>query len=64
MICDCPALEAARVKNWHGKVKVGMLVTEPEVCRKILEGRFPKLKFKVQKKRMSPSEMVRSASDQ
>ena len=45
-LCACPATEEARVRNWHeGNMHVSMMITHPEVCRKILENRFPGLKY-------------------
>ena len=36
VLCKCPALEERRVRNWHqGSIKVSMMTTHPEVCRKI-----------------------------
>ena len=45
VLCHCSILEEARVRNWHGKVTVNMMISEPEICRKILQQRFPKLKY-------------------
>ncbi len=43
MLCDCPMLEEARVRNWNGAVVISMMVDEPEICRKILAHRFTAL---------------------
>ena len=45
MLCDCPTLEEARARNWHGKVSIEMMVTEPDVCRRILAFRYRQLKI-------------------
>ena len=46
VLCRCPALLEARTRHWNGEVTVAMMVTEPEVCRRILSHRYPGLKFK------------------
>ena len=45
VLCHCVITEESRVRNWNGKVEMGMLVTHPEVCRRILLPRFPALKL-------------------
>jgi ribonuclease HI len=45
VLCDCPTLEEARVRNWYGKVSIDMMVTEPDVCRRILAHRYKALKI-------------------
>jgi len=46
VLCACPATEETRVRNCHeGNMHVSMMITHPEVCRKILENRFPGLKY-------------------
>ena len=46
VLCNCAVTEEARVRNWNGNVELRMMVSEPEVCRKILAARFPILKAK------------------
>ena len=46
VLCRCPALEERRQRQIGGDVTMDMMVSEPEQCRKILEGRIPELKLK------------------
>jgi len=46
VLTKCPRLEEARVRHWHSKVDVSMLVSHPEECRQILAHRFPRLKYR------------------
>ena len=46
VLCRCPALEEARVRQVNGgEVTISMMVTDPESCRKILATRFKELVF-------------------
>ena len=49
VLCECEQLEERRRRNWEGKVKINMMVTHPEVCRKILVARFAQLSADRQK---------------
>ena len=49
VLCECEQLEERRRRNWEGKVKINMMVTHPEVCRKILVARFAQLSANRQK---------------
>merc|ERR1712188_29948 len=40
VLCKCPQLEQARKEEWSGAFKMEMLVSEPDVCRKVLGRRF------------------------
>ena len=46
VITTCPTISEARVRNWHAPVEKTMLVTHPEVCRKILAFRYKVLNIK------------------
>ena len=46
VLCNCAITEEARARQWDGEVELRMLVTQPEVCRKILAARFPILNAK------------------
>jgi len=39
-LCECSATAAARQRHWDGEVVISMMVTHPEVARKILRSRF------------------------
>ena len=43
VLCHCNATSAARTLNWNGPVDTTMLITHPEICRRILKSRFPEL---------------------
>ena len=43
VLCKCPHLEEKRIREHPDKFKTEMLVTEPEVCRRLLSTRFAKL---------------------
>ena len=43
ILCECPALEEERVRQGAGHVTPDMMVTKPELCRKILVKRFKDL---------------------
>ena len=44
VLCKCPQLEQARKEEWPGAFKMEMLVSEPDVCRKVLGRRFSALR--------------------
>ena len=46
VLCECEQTAEARQRHWPDTVSVDMMVTEPEVCRKILQARFKKLALK------------------
>jgi ribonuclease HI len=39
-LCECNATEEARQREWHGEVVISMMVSHPEVARRILRHRF------------------------
>jgi len=43
ILCDCPALSIQRARHAEGEVTIDHMVSKPEVCRRILETRFPDL---------------------
>ena len=43
VLCECVKLEEKRVRMWHDTITVSMMTTHPELCRRILEHRFPAL---------------------
>ena len=45
VLCECQQTSAARQKYWSGETTMAMMVTEPEVCRRILATRFTDLAF-------------------
>ena len=45
ILCRCPALELQRIRHFAGEVTVSMMVTEPEICRRILKHRFKDLEI-------------------
>jgi len=44
VLCRCPQLEVARREAWPEEFNIKMLVTNPEVCRKLLGRRYPALR--------------------
>ena len=44
VLCRCPALEEQRKRQYDGEVTAAMMVTKPELCRRILQHRFKELK--------------------
>ena len=44
VLCRCLALEEQRKRQYDGEVTAAMMVTEPELCRRILQHRFKELK--------------------
>ena len=44
VLCKCPQLEVARRKEWPEAFTTHMLVTNPEICRKVLGRRYPALR--------------------
>ena len=44
VLCSCPQLEVARRTIWPEQFTTPMLVTHPELCRKVLGRRFPALR--------------------
>lgn len=53
VLCQCPGLADERRKLRSGEWKIQMMVTEPEICRKLLQQRFHGLREK------TPSEDTR-----
>ena len=43
VLCECPALEGKRVRLHTEKFTASMMVTHPEICRKLLATRFTEL---------------------
>jgi len=43
VLCDCPAHEASRRREFESRVEVKMLVEDPDKCRKILAQRYKRL---------------------
>ena len=50
VLCHCPMLEEKRRREYHGEVKLKLLVEEPEICRRILKGRYEKLRTEEERK--------------
>ena len=46
VLCHCSMLEERRRREYHGEVQLKLLVEEPEICRRILKGRYEKLRKK------------------
>ena len=44
VLCRCPALEEERTRQFDGEVTTTMMVTHPEICRRILQYRYRELK--------------------
>ena len=44
VLCRCPQLELARREVWPEEIIMKMLVTHPDVCRKLLGRRYPALR--------------------
>ena len=49
VLCECRSLDEARARNWEGIMDISMMVSEPEICRKILAHRFGALVVKKKK---------------
>ena len=45
ILCRCPADELFRRANYDGEVKIGNMTSDPNLCRRILERRFPALEL-------------------
>ena len=43
VLCSCEQLEERRRRNWEGNFEISMMATHPELCRKVLVGRFAQL---------------------
>ena len=48
LICNCPALESRRRMITHKKLTIDMMVSDPEICRRILEDKVMKLAIRDQ----------------
>ena len=44
VLCRCPQLECARREMWPSEFTIDMLVTHPEMCKKLLGKRYPALR--------------------
>ena len=44
ILCECVSTLEARTRYWEGTVTIDMMVSHPEVCRKILATRFGRLR--------------------
>ena len=44
VLCRCPQLEIARREEWPEVFNIEMLVTNPDVCRRVLGRRYPALR--------------------
>ena len=45
VLCECPTLEAKRRELHHEPITIDMMVTHPELCRKILASKYKTLKL-------------------
>ena len=45
VLCECVSTLEARRRHWGGTVTISMMVSHPDVCRKILATRFGKLRL-------------------
>jgi len=58
VLCRCLALEEQRKRQYDGEVTAAMMVTKPELCRRILQHRFKELKHCISDDQHSEDEPV------
>ena len=54
VLSECVATSAARQAQWAEKVTINMMTTQPEVCRRILQCRYPTLKLNEEPPQRTP----------
>ena len=55
VLCDCVATSEARQRLWHEPIQMEMMVTHPNICRKILSSKFKQLHINEAAKTLHPT---------